>query len=277
MALLPDLLPSLADIPMRLGDHLQDLKRRLFWPVVVLCVAFFFGIIFQNDLKKLLVWPLMHAIDIVGVDRAKSIGLEVGTARLLTAFGLGDSIMLSMHVALDAAVIVTIPVAMYHLWMFVAVGLKMKERRLAFLFVPFGVIMFYIGGLIGYFLGLPYLFAWLMFLHAEDPTARVYWLGMDLYHSIFVNMTICFGLILDIPWLVMVLVRVGIVKTAQLSAWRRYVLLVNLVLAAMITPTTDVFTLMAMFLPMQVLFEGGLLASRIMMWRKNREQVNHGG
>ena len=83
MALLPDLLPSLADIPMGLGDHLQDLKRRLFWPVVVLCVAFFLGVVFQNDLKKLLVWPLMHAIDIVGVERAKSIGLEVGTARFL--------------------------------------------------------------------------------------------------------------------------------------------------------------------------------------------------
>ena len=272
--MLPKLLPDLVDMPMGLGDHLHELRRRLVMPIACLVVAFIAAMAVQDRLKLLLVQPLRWALEILGPEVTTKLGIDPTSDRLLTSFSLGESTMLSMSVAMDAAVLVTIPVLLWQLWSFVATGLKREERRLAFLFVPFGVILFYVGAVVGYFWGLPYMFAWLVQWEASDPTAREALFGMALYHELFVNMTLCFGLIMDIPWAVMVLVRVGFVSVAQFSRLRRYVAIINVILAAMITPTTDLVSLMVMFIPMQLLFEGGLLASRAMMWMKARREAS---
>ena len=271
--MLPRLLPNLVDMPMNLGDHLHELRKRLVLPIASIVVVFFVAFAFNAELKLLLVRPLRQAIALIDPAAALKLGLSADSSRLLTPLTLQESTLLSAQVSFDAALAVTIPVLLYQLWMFVATGLKAAERRLAFLFVPFGVILFYSGCLVGYFWGLPYFFAWLMEWQAADPVASSFFLGMGLYHAFFLNMTICFGLIMDIPWAVMVLVRVGFVSIAQFSRLRRIVAIINLLMAAMITPTTDFFSLMVMFVPMQLLFEGGLLASRLMMWMKARREA----
>jgi sec-independent protein translocase protein TatC len=255
---------NLIDRPMTLGDHLHELRRCVIWPAIALGVAFIVAIAFHAELKLLLVLPLRWAIGIVGAETAAKIGLTADSARQLQAFDLSDSTMLSMSVAFDAAVIAAFPFFVAGLWRFISIGLRDVERRLVFLFVPAAVIFFYAGAVLGFFWGLPYFFAWLIEWHVADPSARNMVLGMLDYHETFVNMTICFGLILDIPWAVMVLVRIGLVSVEQLGAWRRYVVAINVVLAAMITPTGDPYSLAAMFLPMQLLFEAGLLASRFL-------------
>lgn len=262
---------SVFDLPMSLGDHLEELRRRIIWPIIIFGALFIVGFVMQKPLKEILIKPLQWAIRIAGADASAQIGMSADTMRLLQAFDLSESTMLSMSVAFDAALTISFPIFVYQLWKFISVGLKEKERQLGFLFVPLGVIFFYAGACAGYFYGLPYFFAWLIDWHVADPTAQRMVLGMTLYHDFFVNMTICFGLIMDIPWLVIVLVRVGLVTVEQLSKWRRVVIVINLVLAAGITPTSDVGSLLAMFLPMQALFELGLLASRFIMWRTKRE------
>lgn len=271
--MLPRLLPDLADMPMSLGEHLHELRKRLVLPIAVLVVAFLVAVAFHNELKEIVVWPLKRALQLIDPAAAARLGLDPESYRQLTPLTLGESTLLSMQVAFDVAIAVTIPVALYQLWMFVAVGLKAEERRLAFLFVPLGVILFYVGAIVGFFWGLPYFFAWLLEWEASDTVARSYLIGMSQYHGFFLNMTLCFGLIMDIPWAVMVLVRVGFVSIAQFVKMRRIIAVINLIAAAMITPTTDFFSLMAMFVPMQLLFEGGLLASRVMMWQKARREA----
>jgi len=296
---MPKLIPDLADMPMSLGDHLHERRKRIITPVIALIVFFIAAFVFQAELKLMLVKPLQWAIAIVGPENAAKAGMvaaggskvvygiDIGAytlmlinkvpadpARLLHSFELGESTMLSMSVSFDAAIVLTIPIIIYQLWMFVAVGLKQQERMLGFLFIPAGVIFFYIGGIAGYFVGLPYFFAWLIEWQANDPTA-VSQLGQSLYHEIFVTMTICFGLIMDIPWLVMVLVRVGLVSVEQFSKWRRVVIFANVVLAAMITPTADIGSLAAIFIPMQLLFELGLFAARFLRPIKRKDDDHH--
>jgi sec-independent protein translocase protein TatC len=275
MSLLPHILPKLADTPMTLGDHLHELRRRVVWPALVLALSFIVGVAFQAELKLLLVRPLHQAIVMVGDESAKKIGLSAESNRLLQAFDLGESTMLSFSVAFDAALILTLPVLLYSLWRFVAVGLKDRERHLGFLFIPLGVIFFYIGGLLGYFYGLPYFYAWLIEWQIADPVANNMFLGMAKYHGFFITMTICFGLVMDIPWLVLVLVRVRLVTPAQLAKYRKVIIAVNVILAAMITPTSDPATLAAMFVPMQLLFELGLLGARLMMRREARRVASN--
>ena len=95
------------------------------------------------------------------------------------------------------------------------------------------------------------------------------------YYGFFFLMTVSFGLMLDIPWLVMVLVRVGLVTPKWLASQRRYVILIAVVLAAMLSPP-DVISQLALFFPILVLFEVGLLASRFCVPKRVKEAAIDG-
>jgi sec-independent protein translocase protein TatC len=260
-----NLLPkvNLVDLPMGLGEHLDELRRRLVLPIAMFIVLFIIGFCYEGTLKIILVGPLLHAIRIVGPETATRVGLDLEQGpRVLTTFGMGESAMLSMDVAMIFAVVLTIPVLLYELWAFIATGLKRVERLLGLLLVPAGVAMFYLGLVFAYFIGLPYLQAWLIEWTANDPTMRHMDLRSATYYVDFLQFGIAFGLICDIPWLVVVLVRVGFVKREWLIKHRRIVVVANLALAAIITPTGDATTLLICFAPMQLLYELGLLVSR---------------
>ncbi len=395
------------DMPMSLGDHLHELRKRLMLPVAMLAVFFLAAFAFNKDLKVIYVQPLLHAIHILGPERARHLGLvpddgqilptplkplpdaakktgfpgdggqavearlnhpssvavdgtgnlfvvdqfhsavrridaatgvittvagsdkpgfsgdggpatkatldcpsgiavdgvgnlyiadtnnqrirkvtaatgiittiagngegvERHPARILTGQTLTESAMVSMSVSFYAALLLTIPVLVYQIWRFVSVGLMRKERQLAFLFVPAGIIFFYLGTVCGYFWGLPYYFAWLLEWTADDLTIKQQLVPQAIYQSSFTMMTVCFGLLMDIPWLIMVLVRVGFVTPDKLAKYRKFILLVNTVIAGLITPP-DGTSMIIMMIPLQMLFELGLLLSRGMLaynaWR----------
>lgn len=267
------LLPHLMDMPMSLGDHLAELRRRLIWPVVTVAVAFLVCFSFQATLKSWFIQPLLKAIDIVGHENAAKVHLnpEDGT-RILQVLHLSESAMTSMSVAFSAALALSIPVALWHLWQFIAVGLKDKERSLAFLFVPLGVIFFYAGAVLGYFFGLPYYYAWLIEWAVHDPTIKELQIRQYEYWDQFQFMTVVFGLLFDIPWLVMVLTRVRLVTVAKLASWRKGIIIINAVICAIVAPP-DATSMLVMMIPVQLLFESGLILSRIMMWRVDRNQA----
>lgn len=262
------------DVPMGLGDHLHELRRRLKWPLICIGIIFLVCFAYQNQAKQVMVWPLKRAVQIVGLDDAMAVGLVKDKAqfdsimqhpmRCLTVLSISESTTTAVKVSMAAAISIALPVLLYHLWQFIVVGLTWKERRLAFLFVPLGVIFFYAGTIAGYFVGLPYFYAWLIQFTAGDQTA-VYQLRQSEYVDDFILWTVAFGLVMDIPWLVMVLVRTGLVTPTRISKARRYVIVANLIAAACITPTADLVSLSALFIPMQVLFELGLVASRFMV------------
>lgn len=270
------LLPSLMDMPMSLGDHLDELRRRIIFPILVFLLLFIVGFALDNQLKVILVQPLLRAVELVGPETAARVGLDASKGvRMLTVLDIGESAILSMKVALIFALAVTIPVFLYQAWGFVAVALKPKERALGLLFVPLGVACFYVGLVFAYYIGLPLLQAWLISWTARDAIVGQMDLRAVSYFGNFLQFGIAIGLIFDIPWLVVVLVRVGLVTPQWLAERRRFVILVTLVLAAAITPTSDATTLMITFVPMQLLFEIGLLASRLVVPKPAPAAVEH--
>jgi sec-independent protein translocase protein TatC len=273
-------LPSMVDLPMGLGDHLHELRRRLKWPLIVIGVFFIVAFAWQDELKRGMLWPLKRAIQIVGFDTARDVGLIQNQAqfddlmnqplRCLTILSVAESTTTAVKISVAAAIAAALPVLLYHIWWFIAVGLTAKERGLAFMFIPLGVIFFYSGSVIGYFIGLPYFYAWLIQFTAGDHTA-VYQLRQADYVDDFTTWTLAFGLIMDIPWLVMVLVRTGMMTPAAISRARKFVVGGNLIIAACMTPTSDLFSLCALFVPMQALFEIGLIASRFLVPKRTAE------
>jgi sec-independent protein translocase protein TatC len=255
----------LEDVPMSLGDHLHELRRRLIIPVVAIGVLFLAAFAIQNDLKLLVAKPMDWAY-YISPENAEKVGLKIPIKFIL--LDVLESPLVSMSVSFYASIFVAFPILVYQLWMFIGVGLMPKERRLAFLFIPAGIMFFYAGAVLGYFIGLPHYYAWMIKWAASDPTA-IFSLDLRTYHSNFVLMTIIFGLIMDIPWLIMVLVRVGMVTVKQLSKHRKIAFMVIAVIAALIAPP-DAFSMIAMMVPLYALFELGLILSRIMMWHHNR-------
>jgi len=268
------MLPDIFDLPMSLGDHLHELRRRLIVPIVAFVLLFMLGFAIDNQLKSFLIQPLLRAVDLVGIETATKVGLDPARGeRMLTVFGVGESVMLSMNVAFVFAIALTIPIFLYQVWAFVATGLKVKERALGLLFVPAGVACFYIGLVIAYFWGLPLLQAWLISWTAGDPLVYRMELRSVSYFTDFLQFGIAIGLIFDIPWLVVVLVRVGLVTPQWLAKRRRFIVLGNIVLAAGLTPTADATTLFITFVPMQILFELGLLVSRLFVPKAKTEKA----
>lgn len=277
------LMPDVFDVPMSLGDHLHELRKRLIFPVASLALLFLAAFAFQNQLKVVFLNPLLWGV-LINPDLSIQAGLPVDpvtklltTTKILISLDMSESAMISMSVSFYAALYVTIPIMVFQIWKFVSVGLMSSERRLAFLFVPAGIIFFYLGSLAGYFWGLPYYYAWLIEWAAHDQTTHLT-IRQNSYHDSFILMTICFGLIADIPWLVMVLVRVGFVTPDGLAKKRKFVVMANTVVAGLITPP-DGASMVIMMIPLQLLFELGLVLSRGMIaynaWRERVEAAKN--
>jgi sec-independent protein translocase protein TatC len=257
--------PVAPDVPMSLGDHLHELRNRLVLPAACFALVFCVAFAYQNQLTELFIQPLLWAIAIAGPEVSAKAGLVVppggDATRLLKIFDLSESVWISVSLSIWAAAFFTIPIFVQQLWAFVTTGLTAKERRLGFLLVPVGIICFYLGAVIGYYWGMPLFFAWFIQFTAHDPIGA-YDLRMENYRDTFFFYTLSFGLVMDIPWLVVVLCRVGLTTAAKLGQWRKAVFMICTVIAGIITPP-DPMSMIAMLVPMYLLFELGLIIARL--------------
>jgi sec-independent protein translocase protein TatC len=256
------------DVPMSLGDHLEELRRRLKWPIIALVLLFFAAFAFENHIQQIFAQPLAWAIAL-NPENAKTVGLPTdGSIPKLMVLDVWEAPMVSMKVSFYAAFFLAFPILVYHLWMFIGVGLVARERRLAFLFVPAGIMFFYAGTLLGYYIGVPYFYSFMIKWAAHNPIL-VFSLQLSTYHQNFVMMTMIFGLIADIPWLVMVLVRVGFVTVPQLLKHWKVAIFVNTAIAAIVAPP-DFFSMVAMMIPLYLLYFLGVGLSALMMRHHSR-------
>ncbi len=265
------------DTPMGLGDHLDELRKCLVWVVIAFTIAFFVGFIFHAELKELMVQPLLTAISMCSDEMLEQVNINRptdGRSNVLFPLGLQEATMSSMRVSMYAAFAFIVPFITFQLWKFVSPALRGEERHLGFLFIPTAVLFFYSGVVLGYMFGIPTLFYWLISWAGNDPTINLQQgFAQSQYFSFFFTMTIAFGLLLDIPWLILVLIRVGLVTAKQIAAKRRIIIAIAIVLAAILTPP-DIFTQLIMFALIMSLFESGLLAARILYGNKNFKRTS---
>ncbi len=251
------------DVPVPLGEHLDELRRRLIWPALVWGLVFFVAFAFERELKVLFVQPLIWAVEYATPAVAAKAGVIIpaeGALRMLKSFDLGESMGVSMTLAMWAAFAVVVPLFIYQIYAFIGIGLTAQERRLAFLLAPAAVVLFYIGGTFGYYFGMPMIYAWFIQWTADDPISS-FDLRLGSYRDDFFLYTLLFGGLFDIPWAVVTVCRVGFTTPQKLGRWRKAAFMVAVVLAAVIGPG-DPFSLLVLMFPTYALFEIGLLAAR---------------
>lgn len=230
-------------------DHLTELRNRLWVSCLAVFVAFLGCFYFAPQIFLFLVEPFKQAlIDAHGADAAKD-----GVKMVFThAFG---QFFVNMKVALFAAIILAFPVVAYQAYAFVAPGLYKRERQAAAPFLIAAPIMFLIGAAFVFYVAMP--FALRFALQQEmkaDGVEITYLPKVDEYLGLVTTLVLAFGFVFQIPVVLSLLARAGVLGAASLRKWRRYAIVGIAAFSALVTPP-DPISMMMMAVPVYLLYE----------------------
>jgi len=240
---------SQSDNPMNFVGHLTDLRRRIIYTIIVLIASLIVSFLFVQRIYHFLIRPLL--------------------GQQLVVLGPTEVIRVYLIIAFLAALVPTLPFALFQLWRFVSPGLTVKERKTTLRYIPATVIMFLAGISFGYYIIFPMLFRFLKHL-ASAEFVMMFTAGN--YFGFMTNLVVPFGFLFEMPLVVMFLTRIGIVNPVRLSKMRRYAYLVLVIVGSMLSPP-DFVSHLSVTLPMILLYEISILISRIVYRRRLREKA----
>ncbi len=250
---------DLDDSKAPLIEHLIELRQRLLWSVAALTIAFIVSIFFADEIFGILVQPLTDAF-------------PAGEGRLIYT-KLYEAFFVEIKVAMFAAFFLAFPIISNQLWAFVAPGLYAQEKKA---FLPFLIatpVLFMAGASLAYFVVMPTAFRF--FLGFEGTVGGLQQEALPAmgdYLSLVMQFILAFGVCFQLPVLLLLLNRAGIVSRQQLKGMRRYMIVGAFALAAILTPP-DVVSQLMLGIPLILLFEVSLM----IMWfteRKKREVIS---
>jgi sec-independent protein translocase protein TatC len=240
--------PSAEDGRMSIGDHLEELRRRIIYALLGVAVTTTAAMVFGKQIIEVLKYPYVAVLEAGGMQGRPA------------ALAVSDGFVTYLHVSLAAGVIAGAPWVFYQLWQFVAAGLHPHERRYVRWAVPLSGGLFICGAvffmtvvsypMLRFLLGFT---AWLD-LQPVIPLREL--LGF------MVNMTLVFGLAFQMPIVVFILGKIGLVTTRTLGKYRRHVVVAILVLAALVTSPSPVDQI-GLAVPMWLLYELGIVLIRM--------------
>ena len=236
-------------------SHLEELRKRLVVCAIGVGAGFVIAYIFAERLFQLLVAPLKAV-------------MPEGDQLIFT--NLPEMFFAYIKVAFIAGIMAAAPLIFYQLWMFIAPGLYRKEKKMAIPFVISSTILFVGGALFGYFVVFPFGFKFFIGFSNEYVKALP---SVKQYFSFSMKLLFAFGVVFELPVIIFFLSKMGIVTPQLLKQKRKYAILLTFVLAAILTPP-DVITQCMMAGPLIVLYEIGIIVSRIAQKKKEgRETV----
>ena len=233
-------------------EHLDELRSRLVKSVLALFAGMVVAIaLFQEELTGILIGPFFE--------------LDQG----LVFMGLTEGFLFQLKIALLGGCVLASPIIIYQIMRFILPALYSHEKKIFYIMSFFGVLLFVGGVCFGYFLVLQPVMSTLLKLAGTDLTPMI---TASSYMSFVLGFLIPFGLIFEIPMVVYFLTSVGIITPDKLIKVRKYVLLVVLVIAAILTPP-DIISQLCLAGPMLILYEAGILISKVVYKRKLKKEA----
>jgi len=230
------------------SEHLGDLRKVLLWSVLALLISFLGCFHFAAEIVFFLKEPILKLLP--------------ENQKQLYDFGLTDQFYSYLKVRLVAALVMSAPVLLLQLWIFIEPALKPQEKKLAFPFVLGSLIAFGLGLWIAYRWILPYLFGF--FLSFGEAQSEVPLLGLSEYLSFTLQLLLGTALVFEFPVVLSVLGKLRIINGAILKHFRAQAYIGLAILAAIATPTPDAFTMILAWLPLIVLYELSVLAVSVL-------------
>ena len=232
-------------------EHLEDLRWTIVKMAITLTIAMIVCFAFRTALVRIMQAPL------------REVGSQIGT---LKALGITDSIVISFHLAFYAGIVLSFPLLLYFIAEFVLPALTAIEKRFVLPAILVSFALFLLGVTVCYFWLLPKTI--LFFFRDTESLGWAPTWTVQQYYSFVTRFTLGFGLAFELPVVVLALVRFGLITYRVMARTRPYAVVLIFILATVITPTPDILTLIAMALPMVLLYESCIWIAWLMERRR---------
>ena len=230
---------------MTLMQHFTELRRRILWCAAVFLAAFCMGWIISPYIELFLTRPLL--------------GVWEDAALLYT--GISDGLMIQFSLATLFALLITIPVLMWHIWAYIAPGLHKNEKSFLIPIFLLSPILFIMGAAFAFYVLFPIVFEFFLELNNSARVPTVFLPAVTGYLAFSIGMLKVFGIAFQLPLVLVGLNRVGILSKESVIKSRRYVIIGIFILSAMLTPP-DIVSQVLLAIPMLLLFEISILFMR---------------
>jgi sec-independent protein translocase protein TatC len=270
-----------AESQMSFLEHLQDLRKRLIIAIVALIIGTAVGWPLAPTVQRFLTRPLnepavlqqwQHSfsswVSRAHPDLARRLGVEPKplkvTPHKLYYMAPLEGFFVQMKLSLVTGLVLSLPVILYQLWLFLAPALYAHEKRYVYLFIPTGTVAFILGGLFFSYMVWPLIIAFSLAYESEILSSM---LNLTHFVNFGLRLMLLFGLIFEMPLILLVLARVGLVKLDFLVRQRKLAILLSMVVAAF---HADLFTMTAIAIPIYLMYELSILAIRLFGGARSR-------
>jgi sec-independent protein translocase protein TatC len=241
---------------MSVVEHLTELRKRL----VLSVAAVFLGMIGGWFLYRP-VFNVMSNPFCTFMSKHPNLAADPRDPCRLVYLSVTEPFIVKIKVVAFLGLVLALPVVLFQLWRFITPGLTERERRFAFPFVASSLALFALGGWFA-LLTLPKGLAFLLGFAGTERVQAV--LSIGKYLSFVMLLIIAFGAAFEFPLILISLTIVGVLSSRQLRDWRRYALVIIAIVAAVITPSQDWFTMTALMVPLIIFYEISILISRLL-------------
>lgn len=247
-------------------DHIEELRKRLILSIVFIAVGAAAGFYFAEDLLNIIEFPLRTTLHVSLHTPFITLITSAHPIKLVFLNPI-EAIWTYLKLGLIAGIVLTLPLVLYEIWLFIKPGLYPSERKYVRLFVAAAGIFFIVGGAFSFLIILPFA---MKFLLSYGSAQLVPMLSVEQYVDFCLQFMLSFGLVFELPFVLLILSAMGIVSPKGLAEKRRYAIVGAFILGAVLSPSPDIFNQTLVAVPLILLYEVGIFLSALFIKRREK-------